>query len=184
MEEKFTLNWSGALKGGVFLALILIVYSVLQYAFDLMTISLVAASIIGLLNLVLTFFGLWFFGVQYRKNYAKGDFSWGNAFVVLFIISVVSLLIGQTYNYVFNTYIDPDYLSSVFEKMRSLTEDMLINVGMDEDQIEMQLEKMDEASNVSTGNQLMKGIIYGTIIGLVVSLIVAAIIKKKNPVFE
>ena len=185
MEDKFVLNWSGVIKAGAFMGLVLIGYAVIIYVFNLMTVNIYMASLIGISNLALAFFGLWIFGNVYKKNYVTGLFSWGNAFVTLLLISIVSSVFSSIYSYVFNAYIDPEYQVKMMEELRYMSEELYINMNMPEEKIQEQLERFDANGTGTPIEQLWKGIVYGGVVGGgIISLLVALIIRKKNPIFE
>ena len=134
-------------------------------------------AIIGLLSFVITFILLLMFSIAYRKKEMDGYMSFGQAFIFAFMAIIFSTIIVTIYNYIFHTFIAPEYMENLMAVMQQKTIAYMERIGAPEAQIDKTIAKFEEP--ITIWKTLKQGILGGLIGGLIVSLIVAAIAKKK-----
>lgn len=140
--------------------------SPMVWSFSLMGIGLVSLIISGVLSTR---------GVRaYRETELGGLIPFGKAFVVAFLILLVSSLISSVFNLLYITVIDPDFANNVASRMA----DWFAEIGMDEAQIEQQTEKMKEGFTLS--RQLLN-LAFAPVGAAVIGLIAAAVAKRNPP---
>ena len=91
---------------------------------------------------------------------------------------IVSTLISVIYNYVFHSFIAPDYMENLMAVMQQKTMMFMERKGVPEAQMDAALEKFEEIPTIM--KTLRQTAVTGIIAGAIISLIVAAIVKKKE----
>lgn len=169
MEEKTASIWKSTFISGVYLAIVLILVSVVFYITG-NTFSKTAQY----LSYPLMIAGVIYGQISYKKL-LDGTLTYGQAVGAGVLTMLFASVISSIYTFLLYEIIDP----SLQEQMRIFTEEQIIQQGrVPEDQIEM-------AVNMATKFQtpvmmVIMGIVGGTIIGLIISLITSIFIKK-NP---
>jgi hypothetical protein len=120
------------------------------------------------------FIGVIFYGIKQFKEANGGFLTWGEGVKIGVGIAVLGGAIVVIYNYLFMSFIEPDFMNQLMEVQNQ----MLIDQGMSEEQIEAANE-MSQAFQ-SPGIMAAGGIIAYAIGGFIVSAITAAIMKKSE----
>lgn len=172
MEQKSTSIWKSSLLSGVYLAIALILLSVVFYVTG-NTFSKVAQY----LGYPVMIIGIILSQVSYKKTLG-GTMTYGQALGVGVLTMVVASFISGIYTFLLYEVIDP----SLQEQMRIFTEEQIIQKGqVPEDQIEMAVEIAAKFQKPAI--MFAMAIFGGAFIGLIISLI-TAIFTKKNPTDE
>ncbi len=180
MEEKSNSIWKDALKPSLMLSLILIIFSVLIYVFDLIALSLFAGVFIGLISLAIMFVSILFLMKAYRNDRFNGLITYGKAFGFGVILGLYASVILSAYDLVFNNVIDPDYEKNITIKLQEKTEAFMIEKGVPDDTIEEQIKQMEKNMNKPPLRKLLGRFLGNFVFAVIASLIAAAIVKK-NP---
>jgi hypothetical protein len=169
MEEKSASIWKSTMLSGVYLAIALILLSVIFYVTG-NTFSKTAQY----LSYPIIIAGIIWGQMSYKKELG-GISTYGQILLAGLLTMVFASVISSIYTYVLYTVIDP----TLQEQMRIFTEEQMMAQGkVSEEQMEMAL-KM--AAKFQTPIMLLvMGIFGGAFVGLIVSLITAIFIKK-NP---
>lgn len=172
MEEKSVSIWKSSLVSAVYLAVALILLSVIFYVtgntFSKTAQYLTYPIMIG---------GILWAQISYKKSLG-GTLTYGQAVGVGVLTMTFAGVITGIYTYLLYQVIDP----SLQEQMRLFTEEQIIKQGrVPEEQLEM-------AVNMATKFQtplmmFIMAIVGGAFVGLIISLITAIFIKK-NPTDE
>jgi hypothetical protein len=172
MKLNFNTIFKNALPYGLILGGIFIVLSLIMYIADVNMFSIwfsivnflvmmialpVTMVILGTNNLRLKHMP------EHRINYVEALLS---CFIILFIGFFMSVL----YSYIFNHWIDPEYMKHNIEKFT----EMMQGYNVPQETIDEQAAKME--SNMGIGKQ----IIFSAGICVVLSLIIALIVRKKD----
>lgn len=120
------------------------------------------------------FIALIILGIKKFKEINGGFLSFGQAVKIGVGIAIISALIGSIYQYLFMTFIEPEFMSQVME----LQQQKMLDQGMSEDQIEATQEWSAKFS--SPFMMIAFGIIGSAIGGFIVSAIGGAIMKKSE----
>ncbi|NOR75952.1 MAG: DUF4199 family protein [Draconibacterium sp.] len=172
MEQKTTSIWKSGLILGVYLAIIIILYSVILYVT-----GMGFNKIAGYASIAILVIGVVIIQISYKKQ-QDNILTYGQG-VGVAVISMLSVgVISMVYTYLLYAVIDPDYYQQFLLFMEEQTMATLLDREMSEDQIQMSL---DMQQKFQTPVILAGGALINTVIvGLIVSLI-SSIFIKKNP---
>ncbi|MFQ3182669.1 MAG: MFS family permease [Polaribacter sp.] len=155
---------------GVYLGIATVLISLIAYALGMHLDPHWSVNVIsGIL-----FIGLIVFGIKKYKEINNGFLSWGQGVKIGVGIAIVAALIGTIYNYLFMTFIEPDFMNQAME----VANQKLLDQGQTQEQIEA-INKMSSAFQ-SPFLLAAMGIIAGAVGGFVVAAIAAAIMKKSE----
>jgi Protein of unknown function (DUF4199) len=172
MEEK-SLFWKNSLKHGLIVGLVIIIYSVLLYVFDL---NLIQA--LGYVVYVIFIAGFFLGTKAFRDNNLNGNISYGRAFGYSIVILLIGSIIYSIYSYFLVAVIDPDLI----DKMLALGEEKMLQQGMSDDQIEMA--QSMQKKFMSPGIMSVIGFFGLMFIGTILALITSAIVKKDGDPYQ
>ncbi|WP_297092151.1 DUF4199 domain-containing protein [uncultured Draconibacterium sp.] len=178
MEQKSSPLVKSSLTYGTYLGLISILISVVIWAGSIMeSMGLFGSAIIGILMLVINFVLMLIFAKSYRNKEFGGYISFADVFKFMLLVVVVSTVISIVYNYIFHSFIAPDYMENLMAVMQQKTMAFMESKGVPEAQIDKALEKFEESPSIlkTLRQTALNGLIFGVIVGLIVS----AIVKKK-----
>ncbi len=179
MEEKSASIWKTSLTYGFYLALISIAISVVIWAGGLLeSMGLFGGIFIGLGSFLITFIVLFIFAKSYRIKDLGGYASFGDIFKFAMLVILISTIISLIYTYIFNAFIDPDYMEHIMAVMQQKTLDFMEGKGVPDAQMDKAIEKFKEIPTMA--KTLRQTALNGLIGGAIISLIVAAIVKKKE----
>ncbi len=169
MEEKSTSIWKSTMLSGVYLAIALILLSVIFY---------VTGNSFSKTAQYLTYpvfiAGVIWGQISYKKELG-GIMTYGEALLAGLLTMVFASVISSIYTYLLYTIIDP----SLQEQSRIFTEEQVMAQGnVPEEQMEMALKI---AGKFQTPIMMfIMGIVGGAFIGLIISLITSIFIKKES----
>ena len=169
MEEKTVSIWKSTMLSGVYLAIALILLSVIFYVTGNMF-----SKVAQYLSYPVIIAGIIWGQISYKKELG-GFSSYGQALTAGLLTMVFASIISSIYTYILYAIIDP----SLQEQMRIFTEEQMIAQGkVSEEQMEMALNMT--AKFQTPAMMAVIGIFGGALLGLIISLITAIFIKK-NP---
>lgn len=168
MEQKPASLWKSSLTSGLYLGIVLILFSVILYVA-----GLTFETWVSYLTYPVLIAGAVYAQLSYRKSLG-GEMTYGQALGVGVMSIIVASVLSSIYSYVLYTVIDP----SLLDQIRVMTEQRIIEQGVPDEQL-------DTAMNIAMKFQTpiaitVMGILGGALIGLIISL-VTAIFTKKNP---
>jgi hypothetical protein len=179
MEAQKTNPLKTAMTYGIFLSGISIVISIIIWAGNLMEfMGLFGSVFIGLLQPAILVFLLVYFTKQYRNNSLDGKIGFGQAFTFGVLLVVFSSIINSLYSYIFNKFIDPEYVTRTMTMIQEKTYQWMTNNRMPEDKIEEAMSGFEKRGIPSPIETLMSSLKFGLIGGAIMSLISSAIVKK------
>lgn len=162
-----------ALNYGILLALISIVLNVFSWVTNNHIDMPWWLQLTGLLIMIAVIV----YGLKAFKSENEGFLSLTEAIKVGLAISLISGIISSIYNYIFATYIEPEYVSQVLDfKMEEIISE---NPEMTEAQINMTMDMMEKFSSPMIGFAV--AIIISLFLGFIISLISGMILKQKRP---
>lgn len=167
-----------AVKMGVILAAISILFTVILYVVD---IGLMADWKVGLVYLVIYLAYVIYAGIQYR-NLSGGFLPYGKAFQHGYITLVVAGAIGILFSILLYHVIDPSIPETLTRITLEKTEEMMKGFGMPEDKLE---EAMEQAEIDTPGRFTVVGLLtqfaWGLLINAVIVAITSLFVKKSPP---
>ena len=114
-----------------------------------------------------------FTAIRKQREDLGGTISFGGAFKVAFVASVIIALIGAVYMLLYANVINPDFIAEV----KQATMEKMAAQGQSDEQIEQAMEMTGKL--LTPVMMAVMGFIGNLIMGVVVSLIGAAILKKE-----
>ena len=172
MEKNTISVWKATQNPGIFLGIVLIIYTLILYFFDL-----TFHKWLGYVSYLIIIVGI-FLGIKtYRDNFLGGVISYGHSLGAGVLISLYSSVITAIFAYLLYKFIDPD----LTKKMLSVVEETLLAKGIPEEQIEMALKIQEKMitpfiTSIST-------LFGGVLIGFIISLIISIFTKKEGDPF-
>ncbi|NCT09512.1 MAG: DUF4199 domain-containing protein [Flavobacteriia bacterium] len=158
------------INNGVILGVLGVLTSVINYAFgthlDPHWSTSLASSVF--------FIGLIVLGISQFKKANGGFLSWGQGVKIGVGIAILAALISVIYNYIFVTFVEPDFMAKVMEVQNQ----KLIDQGMSQEQIEAANSITEKFKSPLVSSSI--GIIGSAFFGFIVSAIAAAIMKKSE----
>ena len=168
MENSKVSVWKGTLNAGVFLGLVLVLYSLLLYFTDQMFNQLLGAGVY-----VVYIAGLFMAIKSFRENHRQGYLSYGQALGTGVVVALYAAIISAVFTYVLYTFIDPD----LPVKMLEFTKQKMLDRGMPDEQVEM---------SMKISSKLMKpwfmsisAVLNGVFLGTIISLILGIFLKNE-----
>ncbi len=173
METKQASVKSVALSYGALLGIVSILLGVIAYVMNVHLERPWWLSVLSLAAMVLFII----YGIKSFKKENDGFLSLGEAIKVGLAIALVSGIIGVLYQYVFVSFIEPDYVNQMVE----MTEQKMLedNPGMPEEQREMAISMTRKF--MSPGIMAAIGIIVSLFLGFIISLIGGLVMKQNRP---
>jgi len=173
VEESAASYQSVVLKYGVLAALVGIVLGLVMYMADMVD---PANNTINSVIQMAIYIGAIAFAIkEHRDDDLGGYISFGRAFTVGILTTLVLAVINAIWTYIFMAFIAPDMVDMIMDaQMQGMADG-----GMDEDQIE---EAMEMTKGFMSPGIISAMSIFGSLfMGAIVSLIVSAIMKKNSP---
>ena len=125
-------------------------------------------------------------GLDIRRNIG-GFWSFGQAFLSLMIISVISIFIGIMLNFILFKFVDPSLPTKVNDALQDKVTQALQKAGLDQDKIDQSTKQFTDGSSLAnlqpTFINELKGFGGALVFYAIINLIVAACIKKSSPMF-
>jgi len=179
MEEQQTTRLKLTMTYGIYLAGISIVTSLFVWATSLMEhMGLFGSLFIGLFQLILMASLLVFFTKRYRDTLFDGKITFGQAFTFGVLVVVFSSIINSLYSYVFNKFIDPEYVSRIMTAMQEKTYQWMSSNHVPQDKIDEAMSGFEKKGIPTPIETLISGLEFSLIGGAIMSLISSAIVKK------
>ena len=113
METRKEL-YTSAVKAGLVIAAIGILWFIIQYILDIKPVGLVKPILLGLFALALNIVILVFYLKKFRTQ-AGGTISFGNAFLFSFVALACAAIISTAFTYLFIQFFDPMYMKNIME---------------------------------------------------------------------
>jgi len=173
IEESSASYQSVVLKYGGIAALIGIVLGLVMYMADMIdpannTIASIIQMVVYVVAIVLAI-------KEHREEDLGGYISFGRAFTVGILTTLVLAIINAIWTYIFMSFIAPDMVDMIMDaQMQAMSEQ-----GMDEDAIEQAIEM--SKGFMSPGMISVMSIFGSLFMGAIISLITSAIMKKNSP---
>jgi len=173
MEEKSSV-WTEALKYGIILGLVSVVFAVITYVLDV-----TGKSWVIIPSLIISVIVLYLLLRSYRDTYNHGYITYGKAVGAGMVMNIYAAILTAVYIYILFGFIDP----GLVDKQMLEAEDKLIAKGMPEGSIDSAL--LMQAKFMKPWIMSISSIFSSVFYGLILSLIVSLFIKKEgNPLLD
>ncbi|HNW74162.1 MAG: DUF4199 domain-containing protein [Bacteroidales bacterium] len=176
MKTSFPMILKNGWIYGLILAAISIVFSLLMYIFNvnMFTISFGIISFLVFVVAIPVTIGI-LGGNSLRLKFApERQISYLDAVLSCLVIFLIGFLLSNLYSYIFNNFIDPEFMKQQVAKMT----EMLQNYNLPQEKIDESIAKVEASNNI--GKQILNSLI----ISAVLSLLVGLVIRKKDKVEE
>ncbi len=160
------------LNNGLYFGVLLVLASLIPYA-----LGMHLEPTAGYINFGIILLGIILFpilGMNKFKSTNNDFMSWGQGVKIGVGIVLIGTLISTLYQVVFTSFIEPDFYAQVEEVTRLA----LVDAGLTEEQIDMQLEMQGKFQGTAIGYGM--GILFMAFIGFISSAIIAAVKKKSE----
>lgn len=185
MESKSNLMYKNTLTYGLYLGLILVIYSILLFVLDVMPVGFLKPILLGLTSIIIYVIGIIFSTKKVRAEIYNGEVTYGQAFVIGLLVATAAAIVSTVYSFIQNTLIDSEYFTRIMSAQKEWTLNFMQSKGVSEDQIDKALSKFDEQiKNYSSIKTTLKTLLSSVIFGAIISLITSAFLKKKSNPFE
>ncbi|WP_431165286.1 DUF4199 domain-containing protein [Tenacibaculum halocynthiae] len=111
-------------------------------------------------------------GIKKYRAINNDLITWGQSVKIGVGITVLAALVSVIYNYIFVSFIEPDFMAQMMEVQNQ----KMLDGGMSEEQIEAANEMSQKLSSPLIGAAM--GIIGSAVLGFIISAIAGAIMKK------
>lgn len=166
MEQKTTF-WSTAMVYGLYIGVILMLYSVILYVS-----GQTQNKTLGYLSFLLYGGSIVVAQIYYRNRELDGIITYSQALGFGVAIMLFSGIVTALYTIILYSFIDP----SLIDQMKTMQEEAMMQKGMSEDQIEA---AMSIASKMMTPAWMsIMGLIGSVLIGTIISLVSSTFVKK------
>lgn len=166
-----------AIRYGLILGIVNILIAVFGYIMGVEFTMSYYAFISGIVSIVAIIF------VCHRiKKENKGIIKYFDATKMVFVALMISYVLGSTYNYIFNSFIAPEYAQQIAKVSLEKTESMLEGFGMKESDLDVAMEEARTKSKESLEKPLMpflQSIMVGGVVLFVVALLAAIFVQRK-----
>lgn len=168
MEQKPVSLMKSSMISGLYLGIVLILFSVVLYVA-----GLTFETWVQYISYPILIAGAVYAQVNYRKSLG-GEMTYGQALGVGLMSIIFASVLSSIYTYLLYAVIDPGLLDQV----KIMSEQKILEQGIPEEQLDT---AMNMAMKFQTPPVMaVMGIVGGAFIGLIISLI-TAIFTKKNP---
>jgi hypothetical protein len=177
MEKPSLINH--VIKWGIIIGIVGIIISLLTYV---VSESLLVKWWYGLLILAVNVALIIYAGIEYRKLLG-GYISYMDAFLCTLLVMLFAGILGQVFNIILYSFIDPDLPNRLVQSSIEQTEQMMTRFGAPQESIDQTIEKLktDLPARFTITGQLKAFVTWGLGITVVISAILALIIRKKEP---
>ena len=164
----------GFIAGAIMIAIILLLY-------------IISAPLLGtfwpmVVYIPLLFLMIWV-GITYRKEIG-GYKNFGQAFLAVFIISIIATMLFDTFGYLLYKVIDPDLPEVIKQKILENTSTMMEKFGAPDDKIEEALKNIKDQDYTPTlksqGIRYLSSVVIGAILSALIALFVSRPEKKSE----
>lgn len=160
----------GAIAGGIMIALMLLLY--------ILSPTSLAGFVALAFYIPLLFLMIWG-GITARKEQG-GYKSFGQAFVTVFIISIVATMLFDSFGYVLFKIIDPDLPGLIKQKQLDNTAAMMEKFGSTDEQVNEALKRIEETDFTPTLKSQAIRYASSAVIGLILSALIALFVNRPD----
>lgn len=175
-----------AVKNGIGLGLITLVLGIFSAYLLVGTKSMTTIFVVPIvLGLVIPLGIAIFFSLDLRKKIG-GFWNLRQATSGIFIMFLVTYVISNIGNVIFNEFIEKDMASRIQQTVVGATASMMKSQGIDEDKVDEQIGRMNkdfEQKQQGTVMQTIQGHVIGVIIVFVIALLFGAVFKREPPLY-
>ena len=179
MEDK-NINYNEEwLKGGLILAGVSILLTMLTYVID---VSLMVEWWFGIVSLLISMGLLIYLGINYRNDIG-GILSYGDAFKFSFLVFFVSYVVGIIFQIALYTVIDPELPETMKQLTVEKTVEMMEGFGLSDEALDAAIIGVEDGiDEATTPMGMIKSAPLGIFFLLFFSAISAIFIKRNPPV--
>lgn len=177
-------NLFGAtMRYGLVYGSLIIVLSLIKWPLQLSeTSGFGMLAFIGITGFVFQVWLLVYFMKKFRDEVSNAITTFSQSYMVGILTVVFGSLIVAIYNFVFHSWIEPDFTSRASAIMLDKMINFYNTLGIPDEQIDQILDQVGELESSPTPVQVMIGGLKGSFIGgALLSIIGALIIKKNKP---
>lgn len=161
-----------AFTHGMITAALLILFSLLTYALDMMQ-----NRALGFVTFILLVGGMYYGTKTYRDRYLNGFISYGKAFTSTFTIALIASVVLAVYIFLFYKFFDPDMVQVIREEAEQ--EMLRRDPEISDQELEMALSWTQRFT--TPGWMAVFGFITNAVVSIILALIISVFLKKEDP---
>lgn len=184
MENKAGIFWKSALNHGIIFGIVLIIIQVLMWMFNFIPVGIGKSLLMLLITLIFYVVAIYLFIKNYRDKNMGGSIPYGQAFLYGLAVFMIASVLGAIFNFIFLSFIDPEYTKRVMQTTADWTEEFMRSKGAAEDQIIKSVERISSKKIPTPLGSSLKSLIGSAIFGAIISLISAGFGKKEADPFQ
>ncbi len=187
MDKSIQDTLKSTMTYGFALGVIVVIYSLILYLFNIMPIGILKPMVLFLINIIIYFFGLLYFSKIVKKDVFGGTINYWNGFLVAVLLGFFASILIAGYSFLQNVVIDPDYLERLLNAQKDWMYNFMYEKGLPDDQIEQAIDGIEaQADKKYNFASYIKSVLFSTLGFSIIGFITAAIIKTKttNPFEE
>jgi hypothetical protein len=184
MENKAGNFWKSALNHGVIFGIVMVIIQVLMWMLNFVPVGIGKMLLTFVISIALYVTLLFFFTKNYRDKSLGGFIPYGKAFLYGLTVFMIASIVGAIYNFIFLTFIDPEYTSRIIQISADWTENYMRSKAVPDATISAALDKIHSKPIPSPLTSSLKSLIASLVMGAIVSLISSAFAKKVEDPFQ
>ncbi len=160
----------GFIAGAIMIAIVLLLY-------------IISAPLLGtfwpmIVYVPVLFLMIWG-GITYRKEIG-GYKNFGQAFLAVFIISIIATILFDTFGYLLYKVIDPDLPEVIKQKVLENTSTMMEKFGAPDDKIDEALKSIKDQDYTPTLKSQAIRYVSSVVIGVILSALIALFVSRPD----
>ncbi len=184
MEGNNKSIFKSTMESGVVFGIVLVILNIGQYFYNIKHFSVVGNVVLFFIDLIISFFFIYFYTKRYRDQELNGFMTFNQAFLYGILIMFFSAIILSFFFYVLYKFIDPDLAHKNIEQVKDWYITFMQNHGISEDQIDTFVKKLEAGGIPDAEHVAFSNVLQRLFLGIILSLISAAILKKIASPFD
>lgn len=181
MDKSIQETLKSTMTYGLALGVIVVIYSLILYLFNVMPIGIIKPMVLFLINAIIYFLGLLYFSKIVKNDVYDGTINYWNGFLVAVLLGFFASILIAAYSLLQNLVIDPEYMERIINAQKDWMYNFMYEKGLPDDQIDQALDSIEAQADTSYNFAFyVKSVLFSTLGFSIVGLITAAIIKTKT----
>ena len=118
MNNKTNPLLVGSMTYGLYLGIVLVIFSLLIYLFNIKPIGIITPIIMFIVSTAITFMGIFWATKKIKIDVLDGSLSYGQGLLIGVLVVFFAAVLSAVYSYIQSTIIDPDYMKNIMEAQK------------------------------------------------------------------
>lgn len=174
------INYQTPVRYGLITGFVMCIIGLAGYLFyDFLFGSMMWQMLFGLFTFgLMLFFPIWA-AVTYKRE-KGGNVSFAEIFLVVLIVSVISLTLSSILQYLIPNVIDPDYPEAIYNRVVKTTSESMERYGASDEDIAKGLERIKLEDFKPTPLKALKNFGISLLVSAVLALLIAVFVARKK----